>query len=295
MKNVHVDAVAVRTRSRAKRLAPILLLASGLVGYVAAQDRGVQREPSDNSQPGQNSQVDSALQRGLQTFQSNCSFCHGIDARGGAQGGVDLVASPLVRQDQAGKQLADFLKVGRPEKGMPKFALDDSAVADISAFLHSRISAAAAVGGRGGDPRVIVVGDAKAGEKYFNGVGHCTNCHSVAGDLKGIGAKYDPRTLQNRMVLTRGRGGFFSQGSPEPARTVTVTSSPGSSVSGTLLSISDFDLTLIDSSGVRRTFSRDGDVPNVVIHDPLQFHFELLQKYTDKSIHDLTAYLVTLK
>ncbi len=54
-------------------------------------------------------------------------------------------------------------------------------------------------------------------------------------------------------------------------------------------------MTLTDSDGAQRTFRRDGEVPKVEIHDPLQPHKALLPTYTDKQIHDLTSYLVTLK
>ena len=235
--------------------------------------------------------------QGRELFQTNCSFCHGIDARGGAQGGPDLVTSQIVRQDVDAKQLGAFVRVGRPDKGMPAFNLSDSAISQIAAFLHAQIAAAGNVFsfGRGGNPNVILVGDAKAGEAYFKGAGGCTQCHSVSGDLKGIGSKYDPRTLQNSMVLPRGRGGFFPQANKEVPIKVTVTPKAGKPITGALVSISDFDVTLIDDSGVRRTFARDGDVPKVTLEDPLQGHIALLSKLTDKDIHDLTAYLVTLK
>lgn len=43
------------------------------------------------------------------------------------------------------------------------------------------------------------------------------------------------------------------------------------------------------------TFPRKGDQPPVAVHEPLEPHLQLLPVYTDKDIHDLTAYLVTLK
>jgi len=69
----------------------------------------------------------------------------------------------------------------------------------------------------------------------------------------------------------------------------------GETVKGTLVRITDFYVTLRDSSGATRTFARQGDYPKVEVHDPLEAHIDLLGKYTDKNIHDLTAYLVTLK
>ena len=53
----------------------------------------------------------------------------------------------------------------------------------------------------------VFSGDAKAGEAFFNGsVGKCNTCHSVTGDLKGIGEKnnHDAPTLQGA-ILAGGR------------------------------------------------------------------------------------------
>jgi cytochrome c oxidase cbb3-type subunit 3 len=36
-------------------------------------------------------------------------------------------------------------------------------------------------------------------------------------------------------------------------------------------------------------------MPKVELKDPVQAHYDMLSKYTDANIHNLTAYLVTLK
>ena len=69
----------------------------------------------------------------------------------------------------------------------------------------------------------------------------------------------------------------------------------GQVLSGTLESISDFHVTFVDAAGIRRTISRDNDVPRVEVNDPAAAHLELLGKYTDQDMWNLTAYLVTLK
>jgi mono/diheme cytochrome c family protein len=43
-------------------------------------------------------------------------------------------------------------------------------------------------------------GDRTAGEAYFNGAANCRSCHSVAGDLAGIGRKYDSAKLRDRLL-----------------------------------------------------------------------------------------------
>src|SRR5437879_2667221 len=149
-----------------------------------------------------------AVDRGQAVLTEQCGFCHGANARGGS-GGPDLTRSALVQEDENGRQLGEFLRVGRPDRGMPKFDLSASENADLAAFLHSEIYLAS-------NRRLykildVLVGDPKAGQVYFAGAGHCATCHSPAGDLKGVGAKYDPVALQGRMVYPR-RGGI--PGSP---------------------------------------------------------------------------------
>jgi mono/diheme cytochrome c family protein len=234
-----------------------------------------------------------AVGRGQRTFGLQCGFCHGADARGGAQGGVDLLQSAIVLEDEGGNGLAKFLKVGRPEKNMPRFDLPRPHVSDIAAFLHSRVETASS----GSSKVSILVGDAKAGAAYFNGTGRCTTCHSVAGDLKGIGARYEPVMLQGRMVVPRGRGGYpgpDGQAQDRPLR-ATVTRPSGERISGDVIYLSDFYVSLKDASGRRHTFIRRGEVPTVEITDPLHAHVALLRALTDKDMHDLTAYLSTIK
>jgi cytochrome c oxidase cbb3-type subunit III len=240
-----------------------------------------------------------AVERGREILIARCGFCHGTNARGGA-GGSDLTRSALVQEDEGGKQLAAFLKVGRPEKNMPKFDLPDQEVADLAAFLHATISA---VSNRG-DYKIldIVVGDAKAGEKLFNGAGGCASCHSPAGDLKGVGAKYEPVALQQRMLLPRGgqrvpgapRRGFSMFTDPNAVKaTVALPEGP---VTGVLVRLTDFDVALYDpaTEQVRSFLRRDGQ-PAVTLTDPLQGHVDLLRRWNDKDMHDVTAYLVSLK
>ena len=239
-----------------------------------------------------------AVERGQQLLTSQCGFCHGSNARGGS-GGPDLTRSEVVQTDENGKQLGEFLRVGRPDKGMPRFDLTDAQNADLAAFLHAAIYL-------NSNRRLykildVLVGDAKAGEAFFNGSGNCRSCHSPSGDLKGVGAKYDPVALQGRMVLPRGR--VLAPGTPpEPphldrnALKVTVTTASGEAVTGALVRLTDFDVVLYDAaSGRMRSFLRNGDSPRVVVTDPLKAHFDLLTKWNDTDMHNVTAYLATLK
>jgi len=253
--------------------------------------RQVERPPESESRP---AGFDPAVvASGKQTFVANCSFCHGAAARGGAQGGPDLTQSSLVRADENGKRLGAFLKVGRPDKGMPAFNLTDEKVQAIATFLHSTIRSMPRRHSLGTE---VLVGDAAAGKAFFNGEGNCTRCHSNTGDLRGIGSKYPPAVLQGRLVLPIGRGGYPGRSPSEPPRIrVTVSTPQGDTLSGLLVFLSDYAVTLVDAAGERHTVPRHGEVPKIVMEDPLQAHLDRLVSLTDKQMHDLTAYLATLK
>jgi len=101
-----------------------------------------------------------AVERGKTLYVAQCGFCHGSNATGG-QSGPDLIRSALVIGDEDGKQLGEFLKEGRPDKGMPKFDMKSEQVKDIATFLHQRIYS---VADRGSYKILnILVGVAKAG------------------------------------------------------------------------------------------------------------------------------------
>ena len=239
-----------------------------------------------------------AVDRGQKLLGDQCGFCHGANARGGS-GGPDLTRSALVQTDEDGRQLGEFLAAGRPDKGMPKFDMPRAQVSDLAAFLHSAIYL-------NSNRRLykildIVVGDPKAGEAYFNGAGQCRSCHSPANDLKGIGAKYEPATLQGRLLLPRGRERGPGQ-PPAPLYTeptsikAAVTLPSGETVSGGLVRLTDFEITIYDAKSNRsRSWLRTGDVPKVVVTDPLQAHVDHLTKWTDTEMHNMTAYLAGLK
>jgi mono/diheme cytochrome c family protein/small nuclear ribonucleoprotein (snRNP)-like protein len=232
------------------------------------------------------------IDRGRALYGVNCQFCHGSDARGG-EGGPNLLRSELVLNDRSGELIGPVIQNGRIDQGMPKFPMTNAQVADIAAFIHNfRVAGYDASRMK---PPTILVGDAAAGETYFKA--KCASCHSVTGDLKGIGAKFaEPRDLQQTFVMPGGGGrGRGAAGANVPPTTVTVTTESGQKIEGRLVRIDDFIVTLADAEGTQHTFKREGDRPKVEIHDPLQPHKALLGVYTDKDIHNLTAYLVTVK
>jgi cytochrome c oxidase cbb3-type subunit 3 len=226
-----------------------------------------------------------AVTRGLPTYNSTCGYCHGERGKGG-KAGPDLIASVVTLHDEDGVQLAKFVRAPEHSK-IVKIDEPDSQIFDIAAYLHSRVVYAS---GRGQVhvPEVLV-GNAKAGEQYFNGAGGCNKCHSPSGDLKGIGAKYDPPTLQERLVMPRSGRGGSSRG------TATVTLPSGETIKGAPLRVTDFDVTLRLADGSTRTWARNHGVPKVEITDPLQAHIDIMTRLSDIDMHNLTAYLATLQ
>src|SRR6202050_656547 len=221
-----------------------------------------------------------AAERGKGDFSSSCSFCHGSLATGTEQA-PNLLRSPIVFQDHGGDTLGPFLKQGRPTLGMPAFpTLSPDQVSDIAAFLHSRIQE---VRGTRLPETQVLVGNAKAGQAYFDGAGKGSPCHSPTGDLAHIGSKDQP------LALT----GSFLTPAAKPLH-VSVVLPSGQSVSGKLEYLDEFTVSLLDDSGGYHTWPRDR-TKSVDVVDPLAAHKAMLPIYTDKDIHDLLAYLVTLK
>ncbi len=237
-----------------------------------------------------------AVQRGKQLFTGTCGFCHGAMATGG-EGGPNLVRSVLVLHDNNGSNIGPVVHNGRQGKGMPAFpAITQAQISDIAAYLKSRVQAAANRGSY--EIQNVVVGDAGAGKAYFDGEGKCSTCHSATGDLAGIAKKYEPDVLQS-LILYPIPPGQGADTLPEKAReTATVTAADGQTVSGLLLHLDDFNVAVQDSSGAYHSWERDGngsDGLKVEVRNPLQAHVDLLKTINDTELHNVLAYLETMK
>jgi len=241
------------------------------------------------------------IARGRALFGVHCTACHGADLRGGDQGGPNLLRSQIILTDQHGENLLPVVRDGR-QGGvgtMPAFRLPDVDILAIAEYIHSVMGQA----GRQGRPPErdtpvelnVLVGDAVAGQRYFERV--CGRCHSPSGDLRGLAARtVDARALQDLWVSggLSGRGG--GRGDVETSRVQVTVTPPGSApVTGRLVRIDDFVVTMVQEDGVRRTFRREGSVPAVVLNDPLEPHRRLVLELGDRDMHDVTAYLATLK
>ncbi|HXE10527.1 MAG TPA: cytochrome c [Bryobacteraceae bacterium] len=228
------------------------------------------------------------VERGRELFSQNCSFCHGKEANGG-DGGPDLIRSVLVNHDENGSLIAPVVLNGRPGKGMPKFPLAPAQISDIATFLHARNRSVRYR--QLYQIKNVITGDAKAGAAYFKGAGKCDTCHSSAGDLAHVASKYEPEALMRRFLYPGGR--TSSSGGKSARTTVTITLRSGQSFSGPLQHIDEFTVSMYDSSGDYHTWARNAVKTDV--HDPLAAHLELLRNYTDTDMHNVLAYLETLK
>jgi mono/diheme cytochrome c family protein len=243
-----------------------------------------------------------AADRGRKTWAAECINCHGTDARG-TDNGANLVRSVLVLHDRYGDTIGPYLRKGHPmQSGGASASLSEAQIQDLAHFIHQRLYDTLR-----GSPifhaHDIVTGNPQAGAAYFNGDGKCATCHSPTRDLAGIASKYDASTLQGRFLNPRpmgGRGGGRGGRGSAPARpsgpqvTLTVTTASGESVTGTPVLFDDFNVALRDASGDYHCWKRTPGL-KVVKHDPYAAHDELLETYTDKNMHDLLAYLETLK
>ncbi len=213
------------------------------------------------------------IARGKTLYGVQCTGCHGADLRGGDMGGPNLLRSQALLSDQNGENILPILQGSRQAQGMPNFS--SSPAADLKAVAAYLRSVAASIGRQGIPPEVgvpagsILVGDAKAGEAFFDT--KCAACHSALGDLKGLAARVaDPKILQDTWVAggRSGRRGGEVDPSPRRAVTASVTLPSGQVVSGKVVQVDDFLVSLEFPDGTLRSFRRDGPQPQVEIHDP---------------------------
>jgi mono/diheme cytochrome c family protein len=234
-----------------------------------------------------------AAELGRTFFTANCIGCHGPDARG-TQTGPNLVRSMAVLHDRYGSVLGPYLRASHPPVAGSVTTFEtvtNIQVLALAHFLRERVNDTL----RGAPmfkPGNVLTGDPAAGAAYFNGDGGCAKCHSPAGDLAGIGTRLEPLNIQQRFLFPSSVA--RRQAANAPVVTVTVSTESGETLSGTLDTMDDFNVTFHDASGAYRTVRRTPGT-RVVKHDPFASHVELLSRITDKNIHDIVAYLETLK
>jgi len=235
------------------------------------------------------------LARGKSLYDANCASCHASDLRGVlAKNGPNLLRSTETFSDKDGELISANLAKHNPVINLPQ--ADASAIAGYIHSIQATMGAQGSPPGRNpvGLTYNVLVGDPKAGQVAFGTL--CASCHSVTGDLKGIGAKYDdPKTLQNTWVSGGGGGG---RGGGGGGQTATVTLADGQKLEGRLVRRDDFLVIIVLPDGTRKSFARDNGVPQVDVKDPQEAHKKMILLMDDpdnKNMHDITAYLATIK
>ena len=227
-----------------------------------------------------------AAARGEPIFQQNCAFCHGPRARGAT--GPGLITSDEVLGDDHGESLVNFLKKGRPQKGMPGFpTLSEGQLKDISEFIHLQVEA---VANRGAYHVLnILVGNATKGKAYV--AAHCMSCHTPD-TFAHIGTRFrSPDQLQRGWIWPTRPA---SSGDTSLAPTATVKALDGSTITGRVSQLSDFRIALVDAAGHAQSIERNPGT-EVEIKDPLAPHQEIVMTLANEAMHNVTAYLETLK
>ncbi|TCK73633.1 c-type cytochrome [Acidipila rosea] len=229
------------------------------------------------------SQTSGLAQAGGALFRQNCAFCHGRDAMGG-ETGPDLTRSKLVHADVNGDKISEVVREGRPQKGMPAFNLSSSELQSIVAFIHGQVASANSMQGkrRGVDVADLQTGNVEAGKAYFNGPGGCAKCHSATGDLAGIASRYQGLQLEERMLDPR-----------DVKSGVIVTLPSGKQLKGIVAYHDEFTLGMRDGDGVYHSWPVNRI--KYTIDSPVDAHVKQFSQYTDADIHNLMAYLQTLR
>jgi cytochrome c oxidase cbb3-type subunit 3 len=261
-----------------------LLLAVGSVIAIWAQESPASPPGGRGSRAGQPQFPADAVQRGRAQFAQSCAFCHGPNANGGTHG-PSLIRSAVVRHDENGNLIGAVIRQGRPDQGMPPIQLSQNQVADIVTFLGSRIAAADVRSANRpilGSADKLLVGNAEAGKAFFTGAGGCSGCHSPSGDLAGIAGKYSAVDLQTRFLYP-----------PRKRLTAVVTDAAGKQYAGEVVLLTSYDVAIQDAEGWYHSWPV-GAV-KLDVKDRLVAHRELLTRYTDSDMHNMLAYLETLR
>lgn len=227
-----------------------------------------------------------SVARGKTMFAKECAGCHAENA-GGTSKGANLMRSTLVRHDEDGSAVKAVIEAGKPHGSVKPIPMSTGDANDVVAYIewavqnYDRTSA-------GAPPQnypisKLLVGNAEAGKSFFHGAGGCAKCHSSTGDLAGIGARYSPLDLESRFLMPRTRKPVMA----------TVSTAAGERVSGRVLILNNFDVSIQDADG--KTHKWPADSVRVETEDPLEAHRQLLSKYTDADVHNVFAYLVTLQ
>ena len=227
----------VRTSPRrlVLRVAALLFILC-LLSTLYQRPQAQRRQPTTSYDP-------KDIEAGRRLFGESCAVCHGVDGRGSARG--PSLTRGLVVNRGSDEEVADVIRRGVPNSAMPPFALADSDIKQLVAFIRSLRTRAA---------QLVVAGDRDLGKQLFFGKGQCSNCHMIRGegglmgpDLSNVGGDRTLAEIRQSILEPR-----LSQGARYKA--VTVVTLKGERIAGTLRNRDNFSLQMMDAQGNLRFF-----------------------------------------
>jgi putative heme-binding domain-containing protein len=254
-------------------LALFAALLAAVGSTVLASQQGAQLH--DNQYP----DVDIAHGAGLYT--ARCAPCHG--AQGDGIGGVNL-RSGKFRNAITDRDLAGFIRAGSPAAGMPPFALDDTDMAGIIAYLRNMNSF---------DAATVKTGNLDRGRALFEGKGTCTKCHRVG----RLGSHVGPNLTDIGSVRS---AGSLQRSLLEPAsqmmpinRPVRLVTKDGTVINGRRLNEDTYSIQIMDEHerlhSVQKADLREFTILKA---SPMPSYKDML---SSEELADLLGYLLSLK
>lgn len=266
---------------------PFLLLA-GVIAFSDAQLNGQEKRNPIAGDP-------AAIKEGASLFRTDCSPCHGLNARGGGRG-PDLT-SGLWIHGASDAAIFQTISQGIPGTEMPANTFEDSETWTLVAYLRSVSSGT----------RAPAAGDRTKGEQLFVSKGQCAQCHMVKGrggrlgpDLTRVGAA---RSLAYLTESIREPDKELSLGMTDPNNhyvipmeyeTVAVTTSDGRRFIGVAKNEDAFSIQLLGQDDELHLFLKKN------LTDVVHERRSLMPAYTEPmlsadELQDLLAYLTNLR
>src|SRR5579864_1075446 len=261
---------------------------AGVMAFSVAQLNGQEKRNPLAGDP-------AVIKEGASLFRTDCSPCHGLNARGGGRG-PDLTSGQWLH---GGSDAAIFQTIsqGVPGTEMPANPFEDSETWTLVAYLRSVSSGTHAP----------VAGDRANGEQIFFAKGQCVQCHMVKGrggrlgpDLTRVGAA---RSVTYLTESIREPDKELSLGMTDPNNhyvipmeyeTVTVTTHDGRTIIGVAKNEDAFSIQLLGQDDELHLFLKK-NLSNVA-HE----RRSLMPAYTERMLNagelqDLLAYLTNLR
>lgn len=128
------------------------------------------------------------VEAGRARFNVRCAGCHGQNGLGGER--APAIGHSWRSRTETRDAISDLIRHGIPDAGMPGFNVPDAELAQLVAFVESRVLPLS---------KTRIQGDAAAGESLFYGTAGCSHCHMIRG--KGSVQGPDLTEAANRITL----------------------------------------------------------------------------------------------